>query len=546
MNRSLMAVVVLASAIGCRGEAPATGSESARFQVESLTGDRIGSVVLFDNGREEISFQHDDRKVSVRVQHHGRELVLDRRVGREREHLALQTGDDSFRVTRQKGLARTTELIQISDPSLPVLEEAVLPNDGPLGFVGPWCSLSNRLAVTEEDARTLKVLNLRTLTVQDLFVERRERRMAQVDGVPVPAQRFFVHTRPSGHTLWVSDQGELLFIDNLLGGARVLRARFALPVPPAPRIPENIVEEDFTIDAGEVTLAGTLSRPADAGQRIPAVLIIHGSGPIDRDGGLHAPYRDLAWALNQAGFATVRYDKRGIRDSIAKVEEPEFTFRSLNEDAHRILAWTKQHRGVDPACLFPAGHSEGGYYAAELGAHGDAAGVIMLAGAAGSLIDVLKEQLQLIFRAHDVPGKEIAAAQRQQHALFRLLQSPRTPDERRLTAHGPLGWLASHGSNDPLATWRQVNVPALALYGGGDLQVPAASQLQLLAELDAGRGRFHTEVLPGIDHLLMDDRGRGGMGLYSDPDRRLSPLVPERIIEWLGRQPCSASARSAP
>ena len=134
--------------------------------------------------------------------------------------------------------------------------------------------------------------------------------------------------------------------------------------PPAYVHREAFGEREVTIDAGgsgEWSLPGTLTVPAGAGP-FPAVVLVHGSGPNDRDETVEAskPFRDLAWGLASRGVAVLRYEKR-TRQYAAKVAAMKsFTVQQETvDDAVAAAALLRHTQGIDPKRVFVLGHSLG-------------------------------------------------------------------------------------------------------------------------------------------------------------------------------------------
>jgi fermentation-respiration switch protein FrsA (DUF1100 family) len=103
-------------------------------------------------------------------------------------------------------------------------------------------------------------------------------------------------------------------------------------------------------------------------------------------------------------------------------------------------------------------------------------------------------------------------------------------------------WLTQHLGRSAQASYRRVQTPVLALYGGEDLQVPPSEADGLRQYLGP---RAEIETIEGLDHLLLPVTMRPGLGWYADPDRRLSPVLLERVSNWLDRQPCIRRNRAS-
>src|SRR5215831_9873048 len=171
--------------------------------------------------------------------------------------------------------------------------------------------------------------------------------------------------------------------------------RQTTPRQPPPKPSSNrFTEEAVTVGGDEWALSGTLSMPI--GPIAGAVVLVHGSGPNDRDEtvGANAPFRDLAWGLADRGVAVLRYEKRTRAHAAQLATVETFTVREeTTDDAIRAAALLRAHDRIDPKRIFVLGHSLGGTVAPRIAAEDRAlAGIVIMAGSTRPLADVARDQ----------------------------------------------------------------------------------------------------------------------------------------------------------
>ena len=185
--------------------------------------------------------------------------------------------------------------------------------------------------------------------------------------------------------------------ENKVSGLRLL------PVPPeekplvAPFDSVHLEESPIEVVSGNYKLPGTLTRPKGK-THLPIVILVHGSGPQDRDGsiGPNKIYRDIAWGLAAQGIAVLRYDKRTYVYGKASVPEgKEITpDEEVVEDAVSACQLAASMPFIDKQKIFLAGHSLGGLLAPLIATRcPSVTGLILLAAPSRPLDDILKEQI---------------------------------------------------------------------------------------------------------------------------------------------------------
>lgn len=288
------------------------------------------------------------------------------------------------------------------------------------------------------------------------------------------------------------------------------------PATPAPTYadPAKFEEQEVIVGSGEWALPGTLTLPKGAGP-FPAVVLVHGSGPQDRDGtaGTAKPFRDLAQGLASRGIAVLRYDKR-TKVHGAKLVPVLATLTVQEEtiaDARAAADLLRQTPKIDPARVYLLGHSLGALLAPRIATQDPGlAGLVLLAPPARTLEDLLAGQFTHLFSL-DGDISEIEKAQldrlRQQVARVKSPElSAQTP-----TTDLPLGlpaayWLDLRG-HDPIATASKLGRPLLILQGGRDYQVTPADDFERWKAAFPEGSKARLQLFPKVDHLFREGEG---------------------------------------
>ena len=321
-----------------------------------------------------------------------------------------------------------------------------------------------------------------------------------------------------------------------IGGLQFVPADNAANTPytvPAYVDQSKFEEQDVTIGTGEWQLPGTLTLPQGAGP-FAAVVLVHGSGPNDRDETIlvNRPFKDLAWGLASQGLAVLRYDKR---TKVYAEKMAALTTLTVKEetidDAVAAVELLRQTPDIDPQRVFVLGHSLGGYLAPRIGQADSAmAGLIILAGATRPLEDLMLEQVQYIASLDKsaVPQATLTELPQQVNAVKAL----RPGDEAKPPILGvPTAyWLDLQGYR-PAELAKSLAVPMLILQGERDYQVTLQDFKNWQVAL-TGRSTAQLKTYTDLNHLFMTGSGQSAPQEYQRPGH-VAAVVIDDIAAWV-------------
>jgi len=310
----------------------------------------------------------------------------------------------------------------------------------------------------------------------------------------------------------------------------------AAALPPYSPRPGSYRERDIVVGASGWPLPGTLMVPESA-TPVPGVVLIHGSGPQDRDEtiGPNKPFRDLALGLVAQGVAVLRYDKRSFASGSAMLLSglPITVEEETVADALAALDSLREVPGVDPARVYLLGHSLGGYLAPRIAARdGKLAGVVIMAGNTRPLEDLIVEQLDYL-AANAPAGDRTAAVQREamleQVARIKALTPADSASQTLLFGAPAVYWLDLR-NYAPVRVAEGLTVPMLVLRGERDYQVTAADAAgwQTLAV----RAGTSFKTYPGLNHLFLTGTGPSLPEEYQRPGHVAEEVIRD-IAAWI-------------
>lgn len=327
--------------------------------------------------------------------------------------------------------------------------------------------------------------------------------------------------------------------------------------PQNPTRPYPYRDEDVSYEnkVQNVTLAATLTVPPGKGP-FPAVLLITGSGPQDRDESLlgHKPFLVLSDYLTRKGIVVLRADDRGTAKSTGVFGKA--TTADFATDAEAGIAYLKTRPEVDPHKIGLIGHSEGGLIAPMIAArNADVAFIVMMAGSGVPGDEILVEQTQAIAESSGKSHADAVKAAAREREILTLIETEKDEAvlekelKEKMTGHVPDGqiegairtltspWFRYFLTYDPGTALRKVTCPVLAIIGEKDVQVPVKQNLPAIrAALEqAGNKHFEVDELPGLNHLFQTAK-TGSPTEYAQIEETISPVALEKISAWILKQ----------
>jgi len=274
--------------------------------------------------------------------------------------------------------------------------------------------------------------------------------------------------------------------------------------------------------------------PKGAGP-FPAIVLVHGSGPNDRDEtlGPNKVFKDLAWGLATNGIAVLRYEKR-TRQCPNEMIGAMATLTVNEETVQDAVAAAVFLRTVDiiaPDSVFILGHSLGGMVAPRIGAQDPRlAGLILLAANARSLTDLIVEQNEYLAA---LDGTVDEAEQKQLAELRAQAAKVEELDfkEGEVILGAAKAYWADLLAYDPVAAAKALTMPMLILQGERDYQVTMEDFVAWRAGL-AARGGVTFKSYSSLNHLFIAGTGKSNPSEYDSPGNVSSEVIRD-VAAWI-------------
>jgi uncharacterized protein len=310
--------------------------------------------------------------------------------------------------------------------------------------------------------------------------------------------------------------------------------------PPEYVHPADFQEIEVTVGSGEWALPGTLSLPEGAGP-FPAVVLVHGSGPQDRDEtlGPNKPFRDLAWGLASRGIAVLRYEKRTKAHAIKFTPElldKTTTQNEVIDDALAAILQLRQRPGIDPHRIYVLGHSLGATVAPRIGQQDPTiAGLIIMGGLTRPLEDTILDQIAYLTNlSGNVTDAQKADLEHLRVKVARVKDpnlSDQVPADDLPLGIRPAYWLDLRGYH-PEVVARTLGMRIFILQGGRDYQVTVAGDFPAWQKALADKRNATLKLYPKLFHLFIAGEGPSTPQEYMT-EGHVSEEVIEDIALWM-------------
>jgi uncharacterized protein len=286
--------------------------------------------------------------------------------------------------------------------------------------------------------------------------------------------------------------------------------------------PKLFQDREVTVGEGQWKLPASLSMPLGKGPW-PAVILVHGSGPCDRDEtvGANKPFRDLAWGLASQGIAVLRYEKRTkqYRTTYAASIEGLTVKEESVDDALAAVSLVRKTEGIDPDRVFVLGHSLGGMLVPRIGAAGsDIAGFIVMAGCTRPLEDIVLEQTIYQTSLTGTPSANATARVEEVKCQVAAIKGlSKGADTKGLLLNAPASYWLDLQGYAPATAARELKRPMLILQGQNDCQTNPKADFEAWRQALADRKDVTFKSYPALNHLFVMAEGKSTGAEYELP-----------------------------
>jgi pimeloyl-ACP methyl ester carboxylesterase len=339
--------------------------------------------------------------------------------------------------------------------------------------------------------------------------------------------------------MWIDERGRMARLVMPTASLVVIREDLANVLAREERL-TVAGDDDVFIGATGFSLGATVTKNPSVTGRAPAVVLVSGPGPQDRD---HVSYgiplyAQLARSLSEAGYIVVRYDARGMGRSGGRAESSRI--QEYTDDVLSVVEWLRRRDDVDRDRIAVLGYGDTVAIALSAARRSDRVGAVALVNAPGRPgRDVTLERQRMALAATSLPETERQNRLALQARVLDAVVSGRgwelLSEEVRAQADTP--WFRSWLQYDPAELIRRMDQPVLALHGALDTEVPPAhaDEIRKLGLARRNRPATHSQavIVPGVNHLMIQAK-TGAVDEYATLEPRvIASELATALTQWL-------------
>lgn len=337
------------------------------------------------------------------------------------------------------------------------------------------------------------------------------------------------------------------------GSQHLEKVTFKRPQEPHPPYPYDTVNVSINVPETDVKLAATISTPKE-NEKYPAVVLVTGSGPQNRDEELygHKPFKVIADYLTKKGIIVLRYDDRGVAQSTGNFAESNIA--DFSKDALAALSFLKKQPKVNPEKTGIIGHSEGGLIAFLLAGQrvDDLDFAVSLAGPAIPLDSLMVLQLYAVGKSEGMSEKQLEDVRPINRRNFSILKSELSDSEAGQALRQNMKDIMENDGGlieseiktlllpsyryflkiDPIPFIQNINIPVFAAFGSKDIQVPHIENMESLTDNMPRNPKNVIKTYMDLNHLFQPAK-TGRIVEYSEIETTIDEQVLNDIASWI-------------